>query len=59
MTQAQVALAALVGVLIIAATTLFIAERSSPAWVFSGFGLFGFLVLLSMILADARPPKAT
>jgi hypothetical protein len=55
MTQAQVAMAALIAILIGSSVALFIVERNSPAWTFAGFGLFGFVLLLSMILADARP----
>ena len=57
MKAAQVALAVLVAVLIAAGTALFIADENAPAWVFTGFGLFGFVMLVGMIGNDARVPR--
>lgn len=56
MRAAQVAAAVLVGVLLAAATTLFIADETAPAWLFAGFGVFGFVTLLAMIVSDTRQP---
>jgi hypothetical protein len=53
-TAAQVALAALIGVLIAAGTTLIIVGANVSGWVFGGFGLLGFTALLSMILTNDR-----
>lgn len=59
MTSAQVAMATLIGVLLTAATVMFIFDDATgPAWTFTGFGLFGFIILLAMILSDSRA-KAT
>ena len=57
MKAAQVALAVLIGVLIAAATVLFIADDNAPAWLFTAFGMFGFLCLLAMIISDAAPSR--
>lgn len=60
MKAAQIALAALVGILIAAGCTMFIVDEKVPAWVFTGFGLFGFFTLLAMIVSDSRqlpPPR--
>jgi len=62
MRAAQVALCALVGVLLAASAVLFIADENAPAWLFAGFGLFGYFTVLAMIFSDARtttlpPPR--
>ena len=62
MNAAQVALATLVGVLFAAGTTLVIFEHDIWGGILLGFGLFGFLTVLSMVLNDARqrpfpPPR--
>jgi hypothetical protein len=54
-TAAQVALAVLVGALIVSSAVLFIFEEASPGWTFGGFGLFGFVVLLGMVVSDRTP----
>jgi hypothetical protein len=57
MRAAQIALAILTGVLVAAAAVLFVFEESTPAWVFTVFGLFGYFCLLAMIITDARPTR--
>ena len=55
MTAAQVALAALVAVLIAGATVLFVVDENGPGWVFAGAGLFGFVMLMGMVATDRNP----
>lgn len=57
MKAAQVAFAALIGVLIASSAVLFVADDDWPAWTFGIVGLFGFLVLLGMIVSDAAPRR--
>lgn len=57
MKAAQVALAALSGVLVAAAVVMFITNDNAQGWIFTAFGLFGFLVLLMMIVVDAGPTR--
>lgn len=55
MSAAQVALAVLSGVLIAAASAMFISNDNAQGWIFTTFGLLGFLCLLGMIISDAAP----
>lgn len=57
MRAAQIALAILIAVLLAAAAALFIADEDVPAWVFAGFGLFGYFCLLAMVVSDSRPTR--
>lgn len=54
MTAAQVAVAALVAVLIGASATMFVVDDEWPGWIFAGFGLLGFMTLLGMIATNRR-----
>lgn len=55
MKAAQIALAALAAVLLAGAVVLFVFDENAAAWVFGGFGLFGYVSLLGMIATDRRP----
>jgi hypothetical protein len=59
MKQAQWALAVLIGVLLVASATLTIFGDTTQGWVFGGFGLFGFIVWLAMVVSEGRPPRET
>jgi hypothetical protein len=51
---AQTAVAFLIGVLVAAAVVLIIFDETVSGWVFGGFALLGFLLLLGMIANDRR-----
>jgi len=54
MRAAQIATAVLIGVVIVCGTILLAADKIVSGWIITGFGLFGFLTLLSMIITDRR-----
>lgn len=59
MNAAQVALAGLVAVLVAAGTVLVALEHDVWGGILLGFGLFGFLSILSMVINDARQRGGT
>ncbi len=54
MNAAQRSVAALIAVLIAAAVVLIIFDETVSGWVFGGFALVGFLMMLGMIASDRR-----
>ena len=54
MKAAQIAIAVLAGVLIVSGMILMLDGQQLSGWILSGFGLLGFLSLLSMVATDRR-----
>lgn len=59
MSAAQIALAVLTAALVAAGTVLLALEETFAGWVFSGFGLFGFLMILGLVAAEAQARRGS
>lgn len=40
-----------------AGVAMFLTDNRGPGWVLIGFGLFGYILLLGMVAADARAAR--
>jgi len=54
MTAAQVAVAVLIGVVIVCGTVLLLDGQTLSGWIVAGFGLVGFISLLGMVVSDRQ-----